>query len=99
MCSTIQVSLDLAVCVCHATENGSLRLFRQEKLPGKTCSVLRGLTLMHLSNTDRGNSNQYLKLNFCLQSIYWIVLCVLASRYLCNHDTNCLHQLYKVHIF
>ena len=79
MCSTIQVSLDLAVCVCHATENGSLRLFRQEKLPGKTCSVLRGLTLMHLSNTDRGNSNQYHKSNFCLQSIFWIVLCVLKN--------------------
>ena len=76
---SIQVSLDLPVCVCHATENGSLRLFRQEKLPGKTCSVLKGLTLMHLSNTDKGNSNQYHKLNFCLQSIFWIVLCVLFS--------------------
>ena len=99
MCSTIQVSLDLAVCVCHATENGSLRLFRQEKLPGKTRSVLKGLTLMHLSNTDKGNSNQYHKLNFYWQSIFWIVLCVLDSRYVCNHDTNCLHQLYKLQGF
>jgi hypothetical protein len=75
ICSTIQVSLDLAVCVCHATEKGSLRLFRQEKLPGKTCSVLKGLTLMHLSNTDKGTSNQYHKLNFFFYKIQYGIVC------------------------